>query len=619
MAPCEPARKGVIDVDNLFVLSLLAVAPIVVAGVLLAGFRWPAKYTMPVSFLTAVVIAWIAWQMQPKALAAATLEGLIVAITLLYIVFGALLLLSTVTVSGAIERINAGFDHISPDRRVQAIIVGWLFGSFIEGASGFGTPAAVVAPLMLAMGFPAMAAVMVGLIIQSTPVSFGAVGTPMIVGVGDGLDQNSGAMQERLGELGVNYSKYVTDIALDTALIHMAVGILIPLLLACFLTGFFGPQRNFAQGLKVWPFAIYASLAMTIPSVTVAWLLGPEFPSLIGGLVGLVVVLFTSSKGFLMPKEIFDFGSRDSWDKRWMGHIEPGERRDPNKPHKMTLVRAWSPYVILAALLVVTRVVDGINEFLTTPGVTQLNLTSILGVEGIDTDVQFFFSPGFILIVSALLGYVIYRMPAKQIAQTWKIAGKQIFGTAVALLFAVPMVRVLIQSGINDSDLESMPVVLAEGVASVTGPAWSFFAPFIGALGAFVAGSNTVSNLTFSQFQWSTANTIGVSPEITTAAGAVGGAGGNTISIHNIVAASATVGLLNREGDIIRKTVWIALYYSVAAGSVAYLLIHGFGFNLGTLAVTILILALVILGYTAFRRGDATTTKTSNGVTTSKN
>src|SRR5699024_12455700 len=126
----------------------------------------------------------------------------------------------------------------------------------------------------------ASAAVMVALIIQSTPVSCGSVGTPMIVGVGYGLDQNSEAMQDRLGELGVYYSKYVTDIALDTALIHMAVVILLPLFLACFLTGFFGPQRNFAQGLKVWPFAIYASLAMTVPSVTVAWLLGPEFPSL---------------------------------------------------------------------------------------------------------------------------------------------------------------------------------------------------------------------------------------------------------------------------------------------------------------------------------------------------
>src|SRR5699024_12218165 len=138
---------------------------------------------------------------------------------------------------------------------------------------------------------------------------------------------------DSIGELGVNYSKCVTDIALDTALIHMAVGILIPLLLACFLTGFFGPQRNFAQGLKVWPFAIYASLAMTVPSVTVAWLLGPEFPSLIGGLVGLVLVLFTSSKVFLMPREIFDFGSSASWDKGWIGHIAQGVRRDPMKPH----------------------------------------------------------------------------------------------------------------------------------------------------------------------------------------------------------------------------------------------------------------------------------------------
>src|SRR5699024_7968791 len=169
-----------------------------------------------------------------------------------------------------------------------------------------------------------------------------------------------------------------------------------------------------------------------------------------------------------------------------------------------------------------------------------------------------------------------------------------------------------IQSGLNDARWESMPVVLAEGVASVAGPAWSFFAPVIGALGAFVAGSNTVSNLTFSQCQWSTANTIGGSPEITTAAGAVGGAGCNTIPIHNIIAASATVGLLIREGDIIRKRVWVALYYSIAAGSVAYLLIHGFGFNLGTIAVIILLLALAALGYLAFRRGDSRAVKISH-------
>ncbi|OLT24674.1 hypothetical protein BJF82_13200 [Kytococcus sp. CUA-901] len=178
--------------DNLAVLSLLAIAPIAVVGVLLAGLRWPAKLAMPVGYAVTVVIALVVWQMRPTAVVAATLEGLIIAVTLLYIVFGALLLLATVISSGAMATIRSGFTAISPDRRVQAIIIGWLFGSFLEGASGFGTPAAVVAPLLLALGFPAMAAVMVGLIIQSTPVSFGAVGTPIIVGVGTGLQGGAG-------------------------------------------------------------------------------------------------------------------------------------------------------------------------------------------------------------------------------------------------------------------------------------------------------------------------------------------------------------------------------------------------------------------------------------------
>ncbi|WP_300345547.1 L-lactate permease [Nesterenkonia sp.] len=591
--------------ENLAVLSLLAIAPIVLAGVLLAGFRWPAKYAMPLSYLAALGLAWAVWEMQPVALVAASLEGLIVAATLLYIVFGALLLLSTVTVSGAMDRIKAGFNTISPDRRIQAIIIGWLFGSFIEGASGFGTPAAVVAPLLLALGFPAMAAVAVGLIIQSTPVSFGAVGTPIVVGVANGMGENSPGMQERIGELGVTYPEYVAGIGFQTAAIHMTVGILIPLLLVCLLTGFFGEKRNFAEGLKVWPFAIYASLAMTIPSVTVAWLLGPEFPSLIGGLVGLTVVMLTSSKGFLMPKETFDFGPRAAWEERWMGRIAPGEVKETDEAPKMTLVRAWSPYVVLAALLVMTRLIEPLTEFLTTSGLTRISFTNILGVEGINADVDLFYSPGFILIFVSAVAYLIYRMSGKQIATTWKVSGRQIASTAVALLFAVPMVRVLIQSGTNESGLESMPVVLAQGVANVAGDTWPFFAPFIGALGAFVAGSNTLANLTFAQFQWSTANTIGVTPETVVAAQAAGGAGGNPIAIHNIVAASATVGLFNREGDIIRKTIWVTLYYCLAVGSVAYLALHGFGLNFGSFALIILVLGLVALAYWALRRGDA--------------
>jgi len=579
-------------VDNLAVLSLLALAPILVVGILLAGFRWPAKYAMPLGYVAAVIVALTVWKMDVRGVAAASLEGVITAATLLYIVFGALLLLSTLTVGGAMTTIRAGFNNISPDRRIQAVIIGWLFGSFIEGASGFGTPAAVVAPLLLAMGFPAMAAVMVGLIIQSTPVSFGAVGTPIIVGVGGGLGGDP-AVAERISVLGITMPEFVASIGFEVALMHAIVGILIPLILVCMLTGFFGPERKFRDGLAIWPFAIYASLAMTVPSVLVARFLGPEFPSLFGGLFGLILVMFTSSRGFLMPKTTFDFGPRANWSPRWMGTMEPAEAAPAGTEKRMTLVSAWAPYLLMAVLLVGSRVIAPVKEFLN--GIA-IPFNNILGTE-ISTTVLPFYSPAFLLILAALFAYALHRMNVKQIRETWKVSGTQLAGTAVALLFAVPLVRVLIQSGpdLNASGLSSMPVTLAEGAAAISGSSWPFIAPFIGALGAFVAGSNTVSNLTFSQFQFSTGNAIGVNPEQVVAAQAVGGAGGNPIAIHNIVAASATVGLLGREGDLLRKTILVTLYYCVAAGSVAFIFIYGFGFNLGTIMLVLLMITLALI------------------------
>ncbi|WP_237770188.1 L-lactate permease [Ornithinimicrobium sp. CNJ-824] len=127
----------------------------------------------------------------------------------------------------------------------------------------------------------------------------------------------------------------------------------------------------------------------------------------------------------------------------------------------------------------------------------------------------------------------------------------------------------------------------------MAGANWPLVAPWIGALGAFVAGSNTVSNLTFSLFQFATGNEIGVAPESVVAAQAIGGAAGNPVAIHNIVAASATVGLLGREGDLIRKTVLITAYYSLVGGAVSFLWIYGIGFNAGLIQLVLLVALLV--------------------------
>ncbi|MEE1622715.1 L-lactate permease [Zafaria sp. J156] len=575
--------------DNLAVLSLLALAPILVVGVLLAGFRWPAKYAMPVGYVVAVVVALTVWQMDFAGVLAASLEGLIVAGTMLYIVFGALLLLSTLSAGGAMSAIRAGFNNISPDRRIQAIIIGWLFGSFIEGASGFGTPAAVVAPLLLAMGFPAMAAVMVGLVIQSTPVSFGAVGTPILIGVNQGLGGDP-AVAERINVLGLTMPEYVNSIGFQVAAIHAIVGLLIPLMMVCMLTGFFGPDRRFRDGLAVWPFAIYASLAMTVPSILTARFLGPEFPSLFGGLIGLALVMLTSSRGFLMPKDTFDFGPRSAWSERWMGTLDPTKAVDTS--FHMSPLRAWAPYILMGSLLVASRAIPELKTFLTG---LAMPVTDILGT-GISTGIQPFYLPGFVLILASVFAFVLHRMKRQEILRAVKVSAGQLAGTAVALLFALPLVRILIQSGpeLNSSGLSSMPVTLAEGAAAVSGGSWPLIAPWIGALGAFVAGSNTVSNLTFSQFQFSTGAQIGVPPELVVAAQAVGGAGGNPISIHNIVAASATVGLLGREGDLLRQTIFVTTYYCLAGGIVAFLFIHGLGMNLGTVMLALLLTAIAL-------------------------
>ena len=159
-----------------------------------------------------------------------------------------------------------------------------------------------------------------------------------------------------------------------------------------------------------------------------------------------------------------------------------------------------------------------------------------------------------------------------------------------------------------------MPVTLANGAASLAGGTWPFFSPWIGALGAFVAGSNTVSNLTFSLFQFTTAVNIGIagSAAVVVAAQAVGGAAGNMITVHNVVAASATCGLLGKEGALIRKTIIPMTYYVLLAGSVAYIWVYGFGLNLGTIVLVALIGVLIGLGVVGNRQNPTTRVETEN-------
>ena len=130
-------------------LAILSMLPIAVVAVLLVGFRWPASRAMPITYVVCAALALWVWQVPGSIVAAASLNGVAIAASLIFIIFGAIVLLNTLQESGALHTIRRGFTSISPDRRVQVIIVAWLFGSFIEGAAGFGAPSAVAVPLLV--------------------------------------------------------------------------------------------------------------------------------------------------------------------------------------------------------------------------------------------------------------------------------------------------------------------------------------------------------------------------------------------------------------------------------------------------------------------------------------
>jgi len=549
-------------------LAALAATPILCAGILIVGFRVPARTAMPITYVLTAVIAALAWKMPGSAIAAASIQGLFITFDILMIIFGAILLLSTLKYSGALSVIRHGFSEISPDRRVQVVIIVWLFGSFIEGASGFGTPAAIVAPLLVALGFPALAAVMLGMMVQSTPVTFGAVGTPILVGVRGGLD--SPEVLERLATSGVEMADYLQTITVNVVTLHAIAGTIMPLFMIVMMTRFFGSNKSWSEGLAILPFAIFGGLAFTVPYYLTGILLGPEFPSILGALIGMAIVTFAANRGFLVPKDHWDFPEASSWPDDWSGklHIDIDDHGDT-----MPLWRAWSPYLLVAILLVLTRVPD-------LPFGTWLKSARIAWEGILDTGISAattpLYLPATILIAVSILTILLHRMPRGQFGKALRESSRLLLGAGFVLIFTVPMVRIYINSGVA-SDIASMPIIMAQWVSINVGQVWPMFAPIIGALGAFIAGSNTVSNLMFVLFQFGVASNLGMSMALVVALQAVGAAAGNMIAIHNVVAASATVGLLGQEGRTLRRTLLPTIYYLTIVGAMGLIAIHVLG------------------------------------------
>ncbi len=548
------------------ILALIASIPILLILVLMVGLRWPATRVMPAAWVTAILLAAFVWKTPANYLAAATVKGVNSALEILLIIFGALVLLFTLREAGALVAINRGFSSISRDKRVQAILISWFFGAFLEGAAGFGVPAALVSPLLVTLGFPPLAAVTVSLIANTTPVSFGPVGVPTLLGLGTPLNNSNVGIA--LAARGMNFEQFIHAIGFWTACLHSLMAIFVPLIAVAMMTKFFGKNRSFRDGLRIWPYAIFTGVSFVVPYLLTAWVLGPEFPSLFGGLAGLGIVLMTTKVGFLVPKDQWDFPERAEWEENWVGSIT--EETTESKAN-LPLWKAWAPYVLVGALLVVTRI-DALpfKAFLKRFPLVMNDLFA----SDVKSRLEPFYNPGILpFILIGLISAVVFRLRGKQVLNAWKESALRITAPSVALLFTVPMVEVM-QAGHSPYGWESMPIVIAQYSSQIVQGAWPIVAPFVGAFGAFIAGSNTVSNMLFGLLQYSVADRLRISHIIVVSLQNVGGSFGVLVCVFKIIAASATVGLSGLEGLIIRRNILPLVIYGGVVGIAGTVLVY---------------------------------------------
>jgi len=549
----------------------LAVAPIAFLVVALTKARpWPAHVAMPAAALLAVGLAATWFGRRPSLLGAQALLGLLEALTPITIVGGAVLLFKTLEESGAMDVIRRALARVSPDPVAQWMTIGWAFAFLIEGASGFGTPAALAAPLLVGLGFPPARAALGTLMLNSVPVSFGAVGTPTWFG---------------LGTLGLDPATVLT-LGIRTAVLHTLAALwIVPVAL--------GLVVGFRAVLRRAPFVLASTLASTVPyalSATVSY----EFPALVGGAIGLLVTALLAVKGIglgSLPERDATVAPEHAADAAVERGIGGGPTDAAVAPSAKDIARATFPLTATVALLVLTRIPQlGIRPLLvaedpravldlgwfgelSVSAALVVSLEGVLGAPGADGAWSYrtLYVPALIpFVVVCLASFRLFRLDGATTRRIVAESAARLRHPVLALLGALVLVRVLMGGGDH-----ALVQVIGAGFADAAGRHWPWFAPYLGALGSFFSGSATISNLTFGGIQASIADALRVDRATLLALQSVGAAMGNMVCVHNIVAVCSILGLHAHEGFVLKRTVGPMVAYGLVA-VVAARLLYGF-------------------------------------------
>jgi lactate permease len=482
--------------------ELLAPLPILLLLICMTALGWSAASSGLIGAAATMALAILAFGYETDgiSLVGPLLEAGFTAATILWIIFPALALHEVQTRSGASERIGSWLTTLSDRPEILALILAWFFALLLEGAAGFGTPVALVAPMLVTLGFSPQRSLMLALIGHAAGVSFGAVGIPMV---------------PLLDALAVN----PRELSLTIMLLHAALGW--TLALVVFRLAMTGEIKG------NWIVAPVAALFYVLPALALAWLAGPELPTLGGAMIG--GVMFIALVKWKWP----------------VGVSPPATAKDG-------ILLAILPYALVLATILVTRTVPLFAASLQSFVLDWELAGRFAG------SVKPLYHPGTMLMI-ALAGAVLARRGSRAvILPSLGAAARRLPLVAVALVSVLLLSRIMVHSGMIET--------LASVASRVLGSGWPAAVPLVGALGSFITGSATASNILFADFQVTAADASGLSPMLALAGQGFGAAIGNVIAPHNIVAGAATVGLVGREGSVLKTTLPVCLAYASMGG-----------------------------------------------------
>ena len=521
--------------DSLGLSSIFAVLPVLTLFVLLGGLKLAAQWAALIALGVAMLVALIVYGMPVDQTFLSASEGAVFGLfPIMWIVVMAIWIYNMTVETGHFAVLRRSFGTISTDQRVQAVIIAFCFGALLEALAGFGTPVAITAVMLIALGFKPIKAAAVALVANTAPVAFGAIAIPIVT-----LAEITGLPKEDLGAMVGRQTPFLA--------------LIVPLILMGMVDG--------ARGIRqAWPAAVVGGFVFALAQYLTSNFISVEMTDIVAALcsTGAIVLLLRVWE----PSEPL-IGEADEGAQRPAvagaeGHNpameEEVRRRDDNvKDPPADVVRAYSPYLIIIAIFAIAQIPAIKDRLAESPWTTEFQWPGldVVTPEGEPlSSLTFVFNwlpaAGTLLLISGLITMVVLKVsPARSV----KVLGgslDQLKWAIVTVASVLALAYVMNQSG--------QTITLGQWAAGA-GDFFAFLSSLIGWLGVAVTGSDTSSNALFGALQVTAAEEAGISPTLLAAGNSSGGVLGKMISPQNLAIGAAAVGLAGQEGDLFRKVV----------------------------------------------------------------